>query len=66
MGNKWGTSYGERLKEGDVVEIKVDMDARRISFSTNGVDQGVKSENLPDDGVRMAVALEGGTVTITG
>lgn len=64
LGNKWGTSYGERLAEGDTVEILVDMDTRTLGFSRNGKDQGICSDDLPAEGVRFAVALEGGSVSI--
>mmetsp|Transcript_49418 Transcript_49418/g.92626 ORF Transcript_49418/g.92626 Transcript_49418/m.92626 type:complete len:243 (-) Transcript_49418:11-739(-) len=54
LGNKWGTAYGPRLYNGDLVSMFVDMDRLTIAFSVNGVCYGALS--LEDSGRRVVLA----------
>ena len=51
--------YGSGYGTGDVIEVTIDMDARTLSFATNGVSQGVAYENLPAEGVYPAIYMYG-------
>ena len=53
-------AYGAVYGTGDVIEVTIDMDARTLSFTKNGVSQGVAFENLPAEGVYPAFFLCGG------
>ena len=39
-------AYGEKYHEGDVIGVVMDFDARTLSFSRNGVSQGVAYDDL--------------------
>ena len=52
-------AYGARYGTGDVIEVTIDMDARTLSFATNGVSQVVAYENLPTEGVYPAIDIYG-------
>jgi hypothetical protein len=49
--------YGAKYGTGDVIEVTIDMDARTLSFATNGESQGVAVENLPAEGVYPAIDI---------
>ncbi|KAJ6239713.1 spry domain containing socs box protein [Anaeramoeba flamelloides] len=53
-----GTSinYARTLNINDVVEIRVDMDKKEVSFKVNNKDYGVAYNNLPNQ-VRLAIDL---------
>jgi len=52
-------AYGIRYGKGDVISVALDMadDARTLRFSTNGEDQGVAVEQLPDGPWCLVVQL---------
>ncbi len=52
-----GEVYGARYGTGNVIEVTIDMDARTLSFATNGKSQGVAYENLPEEGVYPAICI---------
>lgn len=50
-------SYGEVFREGDVIRVTLDCDARTLSFARNGIDYGVAVESLQPDMYFPAVSL---------
>ena len=43
-----GERYGRVLKTGDVITMRLDMDALRLSYSINGTQQRFENEKLGD------------------
>jgi len=41
-----GRPYGSAIQNGDVIEVKFNVDAKVISFVINGVDKGVAFQNV--------------------
>jgi len=41
-----GRQYGSAIQNGDVIEVKFNVDAKIISFVINGVDKGVAFQNV--------------------
>lgn len=58
-------TYGAGITAGDSVDINVDMDAGEVSFSLNGVDQGVADDTLVAGRQWYFVAFLSGTSTLT-
>ncbi|GBG28712.1 F-box/SPRY domain-containing protein 1 [Hondaea fermentalgiana] len=50
-------SYGEVFREGDIIRVTLDCDARTLAFARNGADYGIAVEGLPSDVYYPAVSL---------
>ena len=55
----WGIkdSYGKQAKDGDIVQMIVDLDNMTLRYSINGEDQGIAHKDIPQNRYRVAVYL---------
>merc|ERR1712228_93361 len=62
-------SYGDKFKDGDVIDCILDLKKKEISFHKNGIDQGVACEDVQCDKdfkfrLGVSVYFEGGQCSI--
>ena len=58
--------YGVKARSGDIIEMHCDMNKLELSFSVNGIDQGVAYENMEKTKYKAAINLycEGDMVSL--
>lgn len=44
-------TYGQEIKQGDVITVNVDMNMHTLSFEVNGKDFGIALSTVPSEGV---------------
>eukprot|EP01084_Bolivina_argentea_P280760 480200_1 len=49
--------YGPELKEGDIIEINLDLKHKTLRYSINGNDLGTAYDNLPINNYKLAVTM---------
>jgi len=52
-------NYGAEYGEGDIIKCDIDVDARSITFSKNGISQGVAFRDLTVDDLYVACCVYG-------
>ncbi|KAJ6255260.1 e3 ubiquitin-protein ligase herc2 [Anaeramoeba flamelloides] len=65
--NNLESKYGEPWQVGDIIQVRIDMNQKQLSFTRNNQDYGVAFSNLPNE-VRLACDLfyNGESISIIG